>query len=149
MRRSVGRCAVISVVILAASCDRANPVGPSDLTSTNTLVAALRAQGATASLGEMVVRALPCVSVDARIVFVNDGMANAFEYPTAAAADGDAAKISPDGSSVSGDGCAAQVTWIAPPHFYKRDHLIVVYAGTADSVLRPLEAVLGKPFATR
>jgi hypothetical protein len=80
---------------------------------------------------------------------VNSGSANVFEYASAAAADRDAAKISADGSSVSGDGCAAQVSWNGPPHFYKRDQLMVVYAGTATEVLGPLEMVLGKPFAGR
>ena len=55
----------------------------------------------------------------------------------------------PDGSGVTGGGCAALITWVGPPHFYKRDQLIVVYAGSADDVLRPLEAVLGKPFVSR
>jgi len=84
-----------------------------------------------------------------RVVYVNTGGVNVFEYPAAADAEADAGKVSPDGSGVVGDGCAALVTWVGPPHFYKSDRLIVVYAGSADDVLRPLEAVLGKPFATR
>lgn len=68
-----------------------------------------------------------------------------FEYASAAAADRDRAMISPDGASVSGAGCTASISWIGPPHFYKRDRRMAVYAGTAEEVLRPLEAVLGNP----
>jgi len=149
MRGSLAISAVVGLAIAAASCDRANPAGPSTLTSTSALVSALRDQGAVASLGETIPNALPCVSVSARVVRVNSGSANVFEYASAAAADRDAAKISTDGSSVSGDGCASQVSWIGPPHFYKRDRLMVVYAGIAADVLGPLETVLGKPFAGR
>ena len=97
----------------------------------------------------MLPNALPCLSVSGQVVYVNSGSINAFEYPTAAAAESDATKISPDGSGVTTTGCAALITWVGPPHFYRRDQLIVVYAGSANDVLRPLEAVSGKPFATR
>ncbi|PYR89387.1 MAG: hypothetical protein DMF84_24505 [Acidobacteria bacterium] len=119
------------------------------MTSTEALVAALQRQGATAGRGDVLPLALPCLSVSGRVVSVNTGSVNAFEYPSVVAAETDASKILPDGSGVTGGGCAALITWVGPPHFYKRDQLIVVYAGSADDVLRPLEAVLGKPFVSR
>jgi hypothetical protein len=149
MRGLLSGCAALSFAVLASSCEHANPVGPSTLNSTETLVTALRAQGATATSGEMLPNALPCLSVSGQVVLVNSGSINAFEYPSVAAANNDAAHISPDASGVSGGGCAALISWVGPPHFYRRDQIIVVYAGTADDVLRPLEAVLGKPFASR
>jgi hypothetical protein len=115
----------------------------------DTLIAALRQQGATATAGEVLPFALPCLSTKGRVVFVNTGTINVYEYPTAAAAEADAVRVSPDGSGVAGDQCAALITWVGPPHFYKTGQLIVVYAGSAADVLRPLEAVLGKPFANR
>jgi hypothetical protein len=93
--------------------------------------------------------AMPCFSVSDRLVLVNTGGTNVFEYASAAAAVSDATKVTPDGSGVIDRWCAALIRWVGPPHFYKRDQLIVVYAGTAGDVLRPLEAVLGKPFASR
>ena len=141
--------AILAIALLASSCEHTNPVGPSPLTSTDALVTALLQQGATARRGDILPNALPCFSVSGRVVFMNTGSVNAFEYPSAVAAESDAAKISPDGSGVSGGGCAALITWVGPPHFYRRDQLIVVYAGSADDILRPLEAVLGKPFASR
>lgn len=140
---------VLPALLLGVSCERTNPVGPSPLTSTNALIAALRAQGATATLGDMLPNALPCLSVSGQVVFVNTGAINAFEYSSVAAAERDATKISPDGSGVIADQCAALITWVGPPHFYKRDQMIAVYAGSSDDVLRPLEAVLGQPFASR
>ena len=99
--------------------------------------------------GDVLLKGLPCLSGSGQVVFVNAGSIDAFEYPTIAAAESDAAKVSPDGSGITTDGCAALMTWVGPPHFYRRDQLIVVYAGSADDILRPLEAVLGKPFASR
>ena len=141
--------AILAIALLASSCEHTNPVGPSPLASTDALVTALLQHGATARRGEVLPNALPCWSVSGQVVFVNAGSINAFEYSTIAAAESDAAKVSPDGSGVTGNGCAALMTWVGPPHFYRRDQLIVVYAGSADDILRPLEAVLGKPFASR
>lgn len=39
------------------------------------------------------------------------------------------------------------VDWIAPPHFYKKGQLIVLYAGVNISVIHILEASLGSQFA--
>jgi hypothetical protein len=149
MRAFLAASAVLAVTLFAGSCERANPVGPSPLTSTDALVAALREQGAMVTRGDVLPMAMPCFSVSGRLVLVNTGGTNVFEYASAAAADSDATKVTPDGSGVIDRGCAALITWVGPPHFYKRDQLIVVYAGTAGDVLRPLEAVLGKPFASR
>jgi hypothetical protein len=76
---------------------------------------------------------------------VNTGHVSVFEYPSAAAAESDAAKVSPDGSAVG----STSITWVGPPHFFKGGRLIAIYAGSDVGVLRPLEAVLGPPFAHR
>lgn len=83
--------------------------------------------------------------VSAQVVQVNTGAVNVFEYRDAAAAGRDAARVSPDGSSVG----TTSIFWIGPPHFYRDGRLIVIYAGDAVAVLQPLEAVLGAPFAGR
>ncbi len=146
MRRSLYTLLVLTVVLLGASCEKANPVGPGQFASTDALLAALQRQGATVVRGEVLPReSSPFFSTNAQVVLVNTGFINVFEYPTVAAAESDAAKVSPDGSFVG----SAVITWIGPPHFYKSGLLIVVYAGSADAVLQPLEAVLGTPFAHR
>ena len=149
MRAYLPASAIVALTLLGGSCEHGNPAGPSPLTSTDPLVVALQQQGATVVRGDVLQRPLPCLSANGQVIFVNTGAVNVFEYPTVAAAESDAAKVSPDGSGVVGDGCAALITWVGPPHFYKSDRLVVVYAGSADDVLRPLEAVLGKPFASR
>lgn len=149
MRRLFGVATIVATAGVAGSCERSNPVGPSPVTPTDALIAALREQGATVTLGDVLPMAMPCFSVSGRLVLVNAGGTNVFEYASAAAADNDAAKVTSDGAGVIERGCASLITWVGPPHFYKLDQLIVVYAGTADDVLRPLEAVLGKPFASR
>ena len=145
MRLSL-RTPILVVALLTASCEKANPVGPSELASTNALLTALQQQGATVTLGEMLPRASnPFFSMNGQVVVVNGGHINVFEYPSADAAERDAAKVAPDGSAVG----TTMISWIGPPHFYKNGRLVVTYAGTADSVLQPLEAVLSKPFAHR
>jgi hypothetical protein len=66
-----------------------------------------------------------------------------FEYPSQTRADSDASKISPTGSPIG----LSQISWMDTPHFYKRDRLIVLYVGHSAEILKPLEAVLGPPFA--
>src|SRR5260370_4247833 len=118
---------ILVLALLATSCEKANPVGPSDLTSTNALVTALQQQGATVARGEMLPRGSnPFFSTNAQVVAVNSQHINVFEYPTSAAAEKDAAKLSPDGSSVD----STMITWVGPPHFYKSGLLIVTYAGS-------------------
>lgn len=87
----------------------------------------------------------PFFSTNAQVLIVNGANVSVFEYASIAAAETDAAKVSPDGSFVG----SAVITWVGPPHFYRSGRFIVIYAGSSDAVLGPLEAVLGPPFAHR
>ena len=58
------------------------------------------------------------------------------------AAEADAAQIGPDGNPRT-----TMVTWIAPPHFFRADRLIVLYIGDDPTVVDLLTALLGPPFA--
>jgi hypothetical protein len=75
---------------------------------------------------------------------VNGADVQVFEYASTARADRDASKVSPTGTPIG----QAQVSWMDTPHFYQRDRLIVLYVGHSADVMRVLEAILGKPFAT-
>ena len=66
-----------------------------------------------------------------------------FQYFHAAAADAQAALVSPDGSAIG----ASKIHWVGPPHFYRKGRLLVVYVGDHDNVLKALEAVLSRQFA--
>jgi hypothetical protein len=66
-----------------------------------------------------------------------------FEYPTLKHADYVISTISPDGHKVRG----ALIYWKAPPHFFRKNNLMVLYSGTDNETLQYLENVLGKQFA--
>ena len=137
---------VILFAGLMCACSHANPIGPGGLASADSLITALRQQGAVASRGETLPRGSnPFFATNAQLVIVNDRTVSVFEYTSVAAAEADAAKVSPDGSAVGN----TMVTWVGTPHFYKTGALIVIYAGNEDVVLQPLEQVVGKPFAQR
>jgi len=77
------------------------------------------------------------------MIRVRDEDVQVYQYPNVAVADGEAALISPDGSSVG----KAKIHWIGSPHFYKKERFLVLYLGDNGEVLKLLETVLGKPFA--
>ncbi len=107
------------------------------------LIDNLRAAGATVEpTGEVT---QPFFSVTGNIIVVNGGDVQVFEYADAAAAETEAALVSPDGSSVG----TSMIGWVAPPHFYKAGRLIVLYVGDSTDVISVLEAELGQQFAGR
>lgn len=67
-----------------------------------------------------------------------------YEYDSAAAADADAEAIDRSGSPRT-----YQISWIAPPHFYRADRLIVLYVGADPNVTTLLTGLLGPQFAGR
>ena len=136
---------VVLLTVLAISC-AANPAGPTDGRATDELTSALRAQGVSVTVGDMLPQeSTPYFSTRARVVTVNSATLQVFEYETTAAADRDAAKVSPGGSPIG----TVQILWVSVPHFYKSGRVIVTYVGTDDNVLQVLEKVLGAPFASR
>jgi hypothetical protein len=66
-----------------------------------------------------------------------------FEYPSAGERAALSDRISRDGSQVPAGGGIAIPEWIAPPHFWARGRIIVLYLGPQDDVVAQLEAVLG------
>lgn len=107
----------------------------------SSLIANLRAAGARVEAGEQVVQ--PFFSVKGRVIRVNGEDAQVFQYRNAAQSDAQAALISSDGMTIG----SAKVHWLGPPHFFKKDRLIVLYVGQNDQVLRALAATLGRQFA--
>lgn len=67
-----------------------------------------------------------------------------FAYESAEAAKADAQAIKPDGS-VEG----TKITWIASPHFFLRERVLVIYVGANPHMMRLLSGLLGPPFAGR
>jgi hypothetical protein len=138
---------LLAFSVWLVACDR-TIVGPDHAAplSTNTLTTALQAQGASVVRGPSLPReSHPYFSVNGQVLVVNNGDVTVFEYPTIAARDKDVAQVSPSGTPIG----SAEILWVAPPSFFRSGVLIVLYVGGDAAVLRPLEAVLGGPFAHR
>lgn len=84
----------------------------------------------------------PFFSVSGQVITVNGADVQVFEYADAAAAEAEAALISPDGRSVG----TSMVMWVATPHFFSVERLIVLYVGDDVQVLETLGAALGPQF---
>lgn len=71
--------------------------------------------------------------------------------PTLAAAD--AERVQPDTTIrwTEPDGSVRMISymWVAPPHFFRRERVLVLYAGTDPAVLALLTSLLGPQFAGR
>ncbi len=140
----IGLVLVLAIVGLAGCTSEKPPVshgGP--VTDYVSLIDNLRQAGATVEpSGEV---AQPFFTVTGNIITVNGGDVQVFEYADAAAAEAEAALVSPDGFSVG----TSMISWVATPHFYKTDRLIVLYVGDSEAVTNVLESVLGQQFAGR
>ena len=66
-----------------------------------------------------------------------------FEYGSASAAGADGKRISPDGFGVG----TTHVDWVAPPHFFLKGRVMVLYVGSDSAVLSLLQSLLGPQFA--
>jgi hypothetical protein len=105
------------------------------------LIDSLRAAGASVEpAGEI---SQPFFSVKGRTITVNGGGVQVFEYGDASAAASEAKLVSPDGEVVD----KSRVGWVAPPHFFKKGKLIVLYVGDNVTITKALETVLGAQFA--
>ena len=105
------------------------------------LVDSLRAAGAIVDpVGEV---SQPFFSVGGQVITVDGVDVQVFEYPNAAAAGAEAALISPNASSVG----TSMMAWVATPHFYALNRIIVLYVGDNQAVVGALNGVLGQPVA--
>ena len=81
----------------------------------------------------------------ARVIRINPpGEAQVYEYADGGKAASEAARVNADGSIGS-----SMPMWVAPPHFFRRDRLIVLYLGSDQRVLNVLGRLLGPQFAGR
>jgi hypothetical protein len=85
----------------------------------------------------------PFFSVSGRIMKVNNGAIQVFEYSTPAATQSQANRVSPDGKTIGN----SKPSWMSTPHFFKSPKLIVIYVGDDQTILRILQAELGHQFA--
>jgi hypothetical protein len=105
------------------------------------LIKSLRALGAGATAAGEVEQ--PFFSVTGKMIKVHGEDVQIFAYVNVAVAEAEAAPISRDGMAVG----TRKIFWVGPPHFFKREKLLVLYVGDNAKVLKTLEAVLGQQFA--
>lgn len=106
------------------------------------LIGKLRAQPAQVkSVNERVRQ--PFFLVSGRIIKVNKENIQVFEYSNAATAESQAKLVSPDGTTIGN----SKPSWMATPHFFKSQKLIVIYIGDDKTILRILQGALGDQFA--
>ena len=106
------------------------------------LVEKLRAQGVSVRSTKERVRQ-PFFSVPARIMKVNNEAIQVFAYSNRATTENQAKSVSPDGMTIGN----SKPSWMSTPHFFKSQKLIVIYVGDNQTILRILQAELGKQFA--
>ncbi|MFH0343847.1 MAG: hypothetical protein ACHBNF_17390 [Chromatiales bacterium] len=85
----------------------------------------------------------PFFSVKGKIIKVGGEDVQVFQYSHETETDAQAIQVSPDGSTVG----TTKIHWFGPPHFYKREKLLVLYVGDNEKVLKALEDVLGQQVA--
>lgn len=141
-----------SVIVIFASsvaaCAEGPPAQPQSASASSgqvvdylSLIYRLRALGAhVESNGEV---DQPFFSAKGQAITVDGEDIQVFQYDDPATADAEAALVSPDGSAVG----TSKPHWIASPHFFKKDKLLVLYVGDNGALLKLLEAALGRPFA--
>ena len=105
------------------------------------LVARLRGAGLTVE--EAGGTEQPFFTPKARVVRIaGDGEAQVYEYADARKAESEARRVNADGSVGT-----SMPMWVAPPHFFQRDRLIVLYLGSDQRVLGALAAAMGAQLA--
>ena len=133
----MNRTIALSLFVLFACT--ANQGGSAELT-TSSLVATLRSAGLSLEDAGMVEQ--PFFTVPAHVYTV-EGDLQIYEFRSAADAERAAAQVAPNGTSIG----TSQVSWMAAPHFFRKDRLVVNYLGSSPKVLAELERNLGAQFA--
>jgi hypothetical protein len=118
------------------------PAGPDrSINSAQSLSEALTSAGLTVKSAGSITQ--PFFSVNAQILVANDEDIQVFEYADEKTAEAEAAQVDPKGSAIGTN----MMSWMAPPHFYRKGNLIVLHIGRSKEVKAALEALFGPQFA--
>ena len=120
---------------------RLGELGPGAVSDYPSLVASLRAAGATVEPGDDVDQ--PFFPVTGKMLRIDGEEVQVFQFAGAEQAAAQAARISPTGATVG----TAKIYWIGVPHFYRAGKLLVLYVGGSERVLKTLETAFGRQFA--
>jgi hypothetical protein len=108
-----------------------------------TLIDHLRADSHTVTPGEPLSQ--PFFSVKGQATTVDTETIQIYEYADAQSMEADASKVSHDGGSVG----TSMMSWVGPPHFFKKGRILVLYIGQEKTLLQELTSLLGSQFAGR
>ncbi len=132
--------------IFAACSPYADPHPPfADTRAAKQLIERLNDDGAQIRIGGEV--SSRYLSVKGNMLMLDGAQVQFFEYASAAAALADAARFAPDALTIHMDGIAQVIDWLATPHLYLHDTLIVLYVGDDVNTIERLNAALGSRYA--
>jgi hypothetical protein len=113
----------------------------SSATSSSPVADELRAAGFAVRDAGMVEQ--PFFRVPAHVLVVNDEDLQLYEFASAAEAEQAAAQVGANGMTIG----TSSMSWMAPPHFFRRDRTIANYLGSNPKLLAELEKMFGPQFA--
>lgn len=114
--------------------------GDGGIADTNDLLDALRAAGLDVTVTGPVDD--PLFAAQAQAIDVGGAYVQIFEFEGQEAAAEAASSVSGGGTIIG----TTTVDWVEPPHFYRVGRLIVLHAGSDETLLDALAGVLGEPF---
>ncbi len=150
MKRLFAMMAIgMALLTLLVACGPSSSDGdsPNQDTPTETverpfdLMTALIDQGIAVGLGGDASQ--PFFSVAGQTFMVHDEPVQVFTYDSPAAARAEASLVDATGFTVG----TTSISWIAPPHFYLKETLLVLYVGSNGPAIDLLETVMGPQFA--
>jgi hypothetical protein len=82
-----------------------------------------------------------------RLLTIHGEQISVYEYRSSAARENDQHHLDSSGSTYSTRFRSMIVDWIAPPHWYSKERIIVLYVGTDETIMASLQQMLGPEFA--
>ena len=107
------------------------------------LIDHLSGNGFTVTPGESISQ--PFFSVKGQQTMVGTETIQIYEYANAQSMEADASKISPNGGSIG----TSMMSWIGPPHFFKKGRILVLFIGSDRKTLDALTSAMRQQFAGR
>jgi hypothetical protein len=109
------------------------------------LLAWLEELGFEVSLGSTFFH--PFLSVRGRTLTLNNERLQTFLYPNPEAAQAEAQRFSRDGAWIDRAGEPVLINWIATPHLFLVDSMVIIYVGENAELLAALSDAFDEPFA--
>lgn len=129
---------ILLMVVIYLGCKPENNINNFD-----DLVSRLESEGLLVELSGEISQEF--FSVKGKIIRADNEDLQVFEYSSKAKADEEIKLVSPDGSGIG----TVMVTWIATPHFYRTDTMVILYIGDNEKIISSLNDIIGPQFAGR